>query len=775
MPIENTNQIQSITLFDSYLRQEMQLTPETTVEKGKLKIYSCGPTVYHYQHIGNVRATWLGDTIASLAKIAGYDVEWVQNITDVGHLVDDGDDGEDKLEKGARREGKGVREIVDYYTNDFRVQCQALNITLPIGKMNPKATEYIPEQMILALDLLKSNKAYLLEDGIYYDSEWDKSNDSPLEGWTLKEDGVLTSDKVLDQIIEKIQTLQTKNDNKPFIIAIDGLAGSGKTVFSKKLTERLENAKIVKFDKFQFEEDLVDKLKAEHKSFKINFKENYDYQKIVNELILPFKNSDSKILIIEGCYTFLIDYEFDFKIWLDLPLEIAKERAILRESQEQDGWSKEDAKAFYDQWDKFEKENYQDTFKPDKKADLIISTQNENYEILLYNKNYTGRDIKNTTKNPQDFALWKFVEENSLQKWRFEDFPRASELVREIYYDHCKLPNDENYEQESILGLQILDIEKKWGCPGWHSECVAMICCILGSARINTQNLNYFRFSDFGKEIPVIDIHTGGEDHIEIHHKNEILQSEALGFHLSKYWVHNKFVLVDSKKMAKSVGNVYLVQGKFTDTGFYSFDNPAIHELSEEFKLQIAKKYTELKLIKSINEMDWESFKFDPLAYRMMLMEHHYTEQMNFTWEKLWQSQMRLWGLRKEAAKINIKDEKIDLRSQSKFNLFIEILADNLDISRFLETYQSLLSDTAQVEDLVNSRILNFLDHNFLKLNIFSFGLESSIIDLAESRKLAKDSKDYSKSDEIRSKIQALGCQIDDYSNGWGLWWRGDI
>jgi cysteinyl-tRNA synthetase/uridine kinase/REP element-mobilizing transposase RayT len=93
-----------------------------------------------------------------------------------------------------------------------------------------------------------------------------------------------------------------------------------------------------------------------------------------------------------------------------------------------------------------------------------------------------------------------------------------------------------------------------------------------------------------------IDIHTGGEDHIDIHHKNEIIQSEALGFHLSKAWVHNKFVMVNGGKMSKSKGNVYLVKGKFTDTGFYSFENPPIHEFSEEFKERIVKKYKELKI-----------------------------------------------------------------------------------------------------------------------------------------------------------------------------------
>ena len=272
-----------------------------------------------------------------------------------------------------------------------------------------------------------------------------------------------------------------------------------------------------------------------------------------------------------------------------------------------------------------------------------------------------------------------------------------------------------------------------------------------------------------------IDIHTGGEDHIDIHHKNEILQSEALGFHLSKYWVHNKFVLVGGKKMSKSDGNVYLVQGKFTETGFYSFENPPVHEFSDEFRQQIVKKYTELKLIKTSAEMDWENFKFDPLAYRMMLMEHHYTEQMNFTWEKLWQSQMRLWNMRKEAAKCVINNEKINVEEQSNYSKMLKILADNLDISGFLEIYQALLIEVNQVVNQGDIKVLNYIDHNFLKLNIFPIENNSEVAKLAEFRKNQKDTKNYQKSDEIRSQIQALGYQIDDYASSWGVWWRGDI
>ena len=227
--------------------------------------------------------------------------------------------------------------------------------------------------------------------------------------------------------------------------------------------------------------------------------------------------------------------------------------------------------------------------------------------------------------------------------------------------------------------------------------------------------------------------------------------------------------------MSKSDGNVYLVQGKFADTGFYSFENSPVHEFSDEFKQQIAKKYTELKLIKTSAEMDWENFKFDPLAYKVMMMEHHYTEQMNFTWEKLWQSQMRLWNMRKEAAKCVVNNEIINFEDQLNYSKMLKILADNLDISGFLEIYQALLIEVNQVVNQDDIKVLNYLDHNFLKLNIFPVENNSEVVKLAEFRKNEKDAKNYQKSDEIRSQIQALGYQIDDYTNSWGVWWRGDI
>jgi cysteinyl-tRNA synthetase len=306
-----------------------------------------------------------------------------------------------------------------------------------------------------------------------------------------------------------------------------------------------------------------------------------------------------------------------------------------------------------------------------------------------------------------------------------------------------------------------------------------MISEISGKHRFSElENINYDGYE--------IDIHTGGEDHIDIHHKNEIIQSEALGFNLSKTWVHNKFVLVDNKKMSKSLGNVYLVSGKYEDTGFYSFQNPPIHEFSKELKEQIIKKYLELKLISKKEEMDWDKFSFDPLAYRLMLFEHHYSQQLNFTWEKLWQSQMRLWGMRKEAAKIEsfIYSDKIDRFegkdvSENK-NIWIRLLINNLNFAEFIEKYNQFVTDKVnqtQVEKSIFYEEIDLVadfDKHLLRLQLFfSYKDISEIINLGTKRQKAKLEKNYQKADEIRTEIQKLGWQIDDHAWGWGVWWRG--
>jgi cysteinyl-tRNA synthetase len=512
-----------LSLYDSYAKTSFSVNPNSA---NTIKMYSCGPTVYQYQHIGNMRAVWLPESVASIAKVAGYNVDWVLNITDVGHLVGDSDTGQDKLEKSAKAEQKSVADIVNFYTTDFQLQCQKLGFQLPTGNHFPRATSYIEEQMILALTLLRDQKAYLLDDGIYFDSS------------------SVSADK------------------------------------------------------------------------------------------LPFKQ-------VKG------------------------------------------------------------------------------------DANFTGRSITNTTKNPADFALWKFVSADTLQKWRFNEFDSTAELMISTLSE--------------ILDEKFLDLPNRHGCPGWHSECVAMICKI--------QNGHFL--PQLSANESVIDLHFGGEDHIDIHHKNEIFQSEALGFHLSKHWIHNKFVLVDGKKMSKSLGNVYLVTGAKSTTGFDSLEEKG----------------------------------FDPLSYRLMLHEHHYTTQLDFTWDKLTSSQTRLHNLRKEAAKISFFALQNQIETpnpnhqEKQKNILLEPLLSNLNFPLFLEKYTDLLTETASTIATKNTlhpsnfATLKHFENHILKLNLFP-QIPANIQALGAARAQAKLTKDYAQSDQIRAQIEAAGYQIDDYSWGYGIWAR---
>ena len=111
--------------------------------EGKIAMYTCGPTVYHFAHIGNLRSYIMEDVLEKSLRFVGYDVKRVMNITDVGHLSSDADTGEDKMLKGAKRENKTVMEIAQFYTDAFFSDCEKLNIKRP-DVVEP-ATNCIPE------------------------------------------------------------------------------------------------------------------------------------------------------------------------------------------------------------------------------------------------------------------------------------------------------------------------------------------------------------------------------------------------------------------------------------------------------------------------------------------------------------------------------------------------------------------------------------------------------------------------------------------------------
>ena len=139
-----------------------------TYEPGKVKMYTCGPTVYHFAHIGNLRSYIMEDVLEKYFRYSGYDVKRVMNITDVGHLSSDADTGEDKMLKGAKREHKTVMEIAKFYTDAFFADCEKLNIKTP-DVVEP-ATSCIDEFIAVVSGLIDKGYAYLAGGNVYFDT-----------------------------------------------------------------------------------------------------------------------------------------------------------------------------------------------------------------------------------------------------------------------------------------------------------------------------------------------------------------------------------------------------------------------------------------------------------------------------------------------------------------------------------------------------------------------------------------------------------------------------
>jgi len=133
-----------------------------------VKLYCCGPTVYDYAHIGNFRTYTMTDLLVRTLRYLDYKVKYVMNVTDVGHLVSDADVGEDKMEKGARREGKTAWDIAKFYTEAFLEDSKKLNLLEP--DVLPKPTEHIKEQVEMVQKLLDKGYAYQIDDGVYFDT-----------------------------------------------------------------------------------------------------------------------------------------------------------------------------------------------------------------------------------------------------------------------------------------------------------------------------------------------------------------------------------------------------------------------------------------------------------------------------------------------------------------------------------------------------------------------------------------------------------------------------
>ncbi len=152
-------------LYNTATRQREEFIPN---EPGKVSMYTCGPTVYHFAHIGNLRSYIMEDVLEKYLRYSGYDVTRVMNITDVGHLSSDADEGEDKMLKGAKRENKSVMEIAKFYTDAFFSDCEKLNIKTP-DVVEP-ATSCIDEFIKVIEGLIEKGYAYFTGGNVYFDT-----------------------------------------------------------------------------------------------------------------------------------------------------------------------------------------------------------------------------------------------------------------------------------------------------------------------------------------------------------------------------------------------------------------------------------------------------------------------------------------------------------------------------------------------------------------------------------------------------------------------------
>ena len=169
-------------------------------EENRVKMYTCGPTVYHFAHIGNLRTYIMEDVLERFLRFAGYDVTRVMNITDVGHLSSDGDTGEDKMLKGAKREKKTVMEIAEFYKDAFFNDCKKLNIKYP-DVVEP-ATNCIDNFIKMIETLIEKGYAYLADGNIYFDTS-KVENYNVLTGHSSEELMVGVRDDVTEDVNKK--------------------------------------------------------------------------------------------------------------------------------------------------------------------------------------------------------------------------------------------------------------------------------------------------------------------------------------------------------------------------------------------------------------------------------------------------------------------------------------------------------------------------------------------------------------------------------------------
>lgn len=171
-----------LKIYNTLTRKKEEFNP---IDNNEVKIYSCGPTVYNFAHIGNLRAYLFMDNLRRVLKYNGYNLRHAMNITDVGHLVSDADEGEDKMIKASKRENKNPFEIADFYMNEFIKDMKKLNIDMP--EIICRATEHIDVMEAYVKKIIENGFAYETENTIYFDTS------------KLDKYGILSNKKIEDQ------------------------------------------------------------------------------------------------------------------------------------------------------------------------------------------------------------------------------------------------------------------------------------------------------------------------------------------------------------------------------------------------------------------------------------------------------------------------------------------------------------------------------------------------------------------------------------------------
>ena len=191
-------------IYNSLSKRVEEFKPNV---EGKVAMYTCGPTVYHFAHIGNLRSYIMEDVLEKTLRYVGYDVKRVMNITDVGHLTSDGDTGEDKMLKGAKREHKTVMDIAKFYTDAFFSDAGKLNIKTP-DVVEP-ATNCIPEFIHMISVLLEKGYAYISGENVYFDTS------------KLKEYYVFANQKeteLLEGVRDDVDVDENKRNKSDFVL-----------------------------------------------------------------------------------------------------------------------------------------------------------------------------------------------------------------------------------------------------------------------------------------------------------------------------------------------------------------------------------------------------------------------------------------------------------------------------------------------------------------------------------------------------------------------------